>query len=164
LYNGDATPHSDKKDIKDVKYLMSLKGSTILFDEREGKDRILIRNGNDDEGNSVELDFKEKKTTIISSGDIILAAKNIHINAKENMYLNAKQKMTIGTDSDDLIIQSGKAVNIGGKGGINISGDTQIQGGDVSIKGNASVSAEGASISINGSATTEIKGGIVKIN
>ncbi len=164
VYNGKATPHPDGKDFKDAKYLISQKGSEILIDEREGWDRILIINGVGDEGNSIELNFKEKKLSIVSTGDIVLAAKNIHINAKENIFMNAEQKMTLGTDSDDLTIKSGKGAKISGKGGVSVSGDTQIQGGNVTIKGDAKVSVEGASVSVNGSGTTEIKGGVVKIN
>ena len=164
MYNGKETPHPEGKDIKDVKYIISQKGSEIKFDHREGWDRIVIINGVGDEGNSIELNFKEKKLSIVSTGDIALAAKNIHINAKDNIYMNAEQKMTIGTDNDDLTIKSGKAVKVSGMSGVNISGDTQIEGGNVTIKGNPKVSVEGASVSINGSGTTEIKGGIVKIN
>jgi type VI secretion system secreted protein VgrG len=164
LYNKDSTPHSDGKDIKDLKYIRTQNGSTLVFDQRDGIDRIVLQNGEKDQGNRIELNFKDKKLSIISTDDLILAAKNIHINAKEQIFMNAEQKMTISTDKDNLTIKSGKAVEINGTGGVNVNGDTKIQGGNVTIKGDAKVSAEGAQVSINGSGITEIKGGMVKIN
>ncbi|MCX6252204.1 MAG: phage baseplate assembly protein V [Bacteroidetes bacterium] len=164
LFNGEAIPSKDNKDLKDMKYIISKKGSVIFLDDTENHERILICNGSDDKGHSIELDLQKKKITIASSDDIVLAGKNIHINAKDNLFISAEKKITIGADSDAVTIKSGKKVEITGSGGVNINGDTTIHGPNVSLKGDATVKAEGASVSVKGNAMVEIQAALVKIN
>jgi len=100
--------------------------TTILLDERDGKEKILLRTY---KGDFLHLDVDEQKLQAYFKDDIhIKSDNNIYISAKEEFHIKAELgKLNISSNADDVNIkavgkinqESGDATNI--KSGTNIN-------------------------------------------
>jgi hypothetical protein len=98
--------------------------TTILLDEREGKEKILLRTH---KGDFLHIDVNEQKLQAYFKDDIhIKSDKNVYITAKEEFHLKTDLgKMNIGSNADDVNIKAGGKLNYQCGGNLNIdSGDT----------------------------------------
>lgn len=125
--------------------------STILIDERDGQEKILIKDHN---GNYITINTTENKIDVESTGE-----------------LNIKAATTIKITADaQLDIKSTADINIQGSN-VNIKADANLNmesGADANLKGGANTNIEataaanikaGAAAAIQGGAAVDIKGG-----
>ena len=110
LYNGQDKPPTSRDKTKNEKLIRTLKGHQILFDDSDGKEKIVIVDSKqknrieiDTEANSItvksdggkiilEADEIEMKATIVkvqASSDIEMNAKNVKVQASSQMNLDA---------------------------------------------------------------------------
>jgi len=87
--------------------------TTILLDERSGKEKVLIRTV---KGDFFHIDIDEQKLQISFASDI-------HIRSGENIYITSEKDMHLGAMGDLLNIQCVKEVNI--KAGSDLNVQTQ---------------------------------------
>jgi len=96
--------------------------TTVLLDEREGKEKVLIKTY---KGDYLNFDIETRKLHIYTNNDIhvqtdknlyMSAADNVHISAGKNMYLKANGDINalaggmVQVDGADTFIQSRKTV------------------------------------------------------
>ncbi len=152
LFNGNTG--AGGADGNKSKSIVTRSGSTISFDDNEGKGKITV---NDPSGNTITLNGDET-ITISAPKTISLAAKNIFLNGTEvelngeNIKLNGsenilEQAKTIGIDavgkSASLVLSSAK--------------NAELNGGE-------ETKIVGSTITSNSAKETNITGTLVKIN
>jgi len=115
--------------------------TTILFDEREGKEKILIRTY---QGDFLHIDIDERKLQAEFESDII-----IKTNGK--FQLTAEDNIDILSNSGD-IFHTAKAGNIENKAGAEINDES---GSDTNIKAGGTINNQ-AAVEINGLAGADI--------
>jgi len=123
--------------------------TTILLDERDGKEKILLRTH---KGDFLHIDIDEQKLQAYFKDDIhIKSDNNIYITAKEEFHIKADLgKLNIGSNADNVNIKAADEVNI-------------ESGGDVNIKSGININ-EGSNQGINCVAGTEINHNTIEIN
>lgn len=123
--------------------------TTILHDERDGKEKILIRTY---KGDFLNINIEEQQLHASFKNDIhIKSDANIYLTAKEEFHIKANLgKVNIGSNADD--------VNIKAAGGIN-----QESGGDINTKSGININDE-AALNINSVAGPEINHSAAAIN
>jgi len=109
--------------------------TTILFDERQGKEKILIRTH---KGDFIHIDIDERKLQMSFENDIniktngnlsIDVAKDLHIKTGGNQYIHAKGGQNIKSEQVGCITCD-KEINMNSSGVIRIDGvKTFIQSG-----------------------------------
>lgn len=121
--------------------------STILFDEREGKEKILIRTY---KGDFFHVDIDERKLQAQFESDI-------HIETKANLYITAAEEIHILAEGDKFNMECATDVNI--KAGSNL--DT-LSGSDTNIKSGANLNEEAATdINMKSGANTNEESGAI---
>ena len=113
--------------------------TTILMDERDGKEKILIRSHN---GDFIDFDITNRKLSIKIGGDV-------EIKSEGNLYLRSTGDTNIYSQGK-LNIQSSDDMNL--KSGTNLNGQAEAQ---VNMKSANNVNIEAGSI-INNRATGPI--------
>jgi hypothetical protein len=102
--------------------------TTILLDEREGKEKILLRTH---KGDFLHIDVDEQKLQAYFKDDIhIKSDNNVYITAKEEFHIKADLgKVNIGSNADDVNIKAGGKFNsqCGGDANINSGGNINEQ-------------------------------------
>jgi len=138
----------------DSVYTIDENQTTILFDERDGKEKVLIRTH---KGDFFHIDVDEQKLQgyfkegidLKSDGDIKITGKNMHLKATENFNQESSEDMNIKSGSK-MNVESGAHMNLSSGSEINVETVT-----DLSLKGNGKVSVEASGItSISGSQVT----------
>jgi len=148
----------------DSVYTIDDNQTTILFDERDGKEKILIRTY---KGDFFHIDVDEQKLQgyfkegidLKSDGDIKMTGKNLHFKATENLNQEA---------GDDVNIKSGSKMNIESGAHMNISSGSEINMEsvtDISVKANGSINEQAtAALSLKSSASVAADAPIVSDN
>jgi len=115
----------------DSVYTIDGNQTTILFDEREGKEKVLIRTY---KGDFLHIDIDEQKLQAYFKDDI-------HIKSDKNIFMTAKENINFTSKVGDILIES-KAGSIQEKAATNIN---QESGGDLNIKagGNQNIESLG---------------------
>jgi len=133
----------------DSVYTIDGNQTTILLDERDGKEKILLRTH---KGDFLHIDVDEQKLQAYFEDDIhIGSGNNIYITAKEDLHIKAELgKLNIDSNADD--------VNIKAVGKIN-----QESGDDTNIKSGININEE-SNQEINCVAGTEINHNTTEIN
>lgn len=120
-------------------YTIDENQTSILLDEREGKQKVLIRTH---KGDFLHVDIDEQKLQAYFKDEIhIKSDANIYITSSQGeINLKALEKVNIQSDSDDINIKSGGKIN-------------EESGGDHNTKSGGKVveSASGAISSLAGS-------------
>jgi len=99
--------------------------TTILLDERDGKEKILLRTH---KGDFLHIDVDEQKLQAYFKDDIhIESGNNVYITAKEEFHIKADLgKMNIGSNADDVNIKAGGKLNSQCGGDLNINSGGNI--------------------------------------
>ena len=113
--------------------------TTILMDERDGKEKILIRSH---DGDFIDFDITNKKLSIKISGDI-------EIKSEGSLYLRSTNDMNIFSQGK-INIQSSDDLNL--KSGTNLNGQAEAQ---VNMKSSSNINIE-AGATLNNRATGPI--------
>ena len=115
----------------DSVYTIDENQTTILLDERDGKEKILLRTH---KGDFLHIDVDEQKLQAYFKDDI-------HIKSDNNIYITAKNNINFTSKIGDILIES-KAGNIQQKSATNIN---QESGADSNIKagGNQNIESLG---------------------
>jgi hypothetical protein len=118
--------------------------TTILFDEREGREKILIRTR---KGDFFHIDVDEQELQAYFESDIqiktkgsflLLAEKDVNIKSKEKMFIESEQ---------DMNVKSGVNLNVESVADLNIKSGTNSNlesATDTNIKAGASINTDGA--------------------
>ena len=109
--------------------------TTILFDEREGREKILIRTH---KGDFIHIDIDERQLQMSFENDISIKAngnlsldiaKDLHIKTGGNQYIHAKGEQNLKSEQTGAITYD-NGVNINSSGVVRIDGvKTLIQSG-----------------------------------
>jgi hypothetical protein len=109
-------------------YTIDENQTTILLDEREGKEKVLIRTR---KGDFLHLDIDEQELHAKFAKDIhIKSDGNIYLTAQEELHLKGKLgKVYLSSDADDVNIKSGGKINeqSGDDHNINTGSNSNIQ-------------------------------------
>jgi hypothetical protein len=125
-------------------YTIDENQTTILFDEREGKEKVLIRTH---KGDFFHIDIDEQKLQAEFEGDIIIKT-------------NGKFQVT-AEDDIDILSNTGNVAIEAGSGDLNIKADSKVNqesGSDFNIRSGGDLNLE-ATKSMN-----ELAGGVVSID
>lgn len=126
----------------DSVYTIDGNQTTILLDEREGSEKILIRTH---KGDYLNLDIENQNLNVEVAGDLLIKAANIHIEAETDIKIKATQ------------IQQEAASGIQRKSGANINDEAS---GIFNIKsGGATAVQAGAMVTLDGAGVSEMGGG-----
>lgn len=127
----------------DSTYTIDDNQTTILFDEREGKEKILIRSY---KGDYLHFDIDEQKLHGHFADDIVLKSdKNVSFEAGEEIILKATGKLSAESGAN-VVIKSGA------KASIESTGDTNIKGVNVNVEASAQLSNKSGGVNaIDGS-------------
>lgn len=123
--------------------------TTILLDEREGKEKILLRTH---KGDFLHIDVDEQKLQAYFKSDIhIKSDANIYLTAKEDFHIKANLgKLNIGSNADSVNIKAATKIN-------------QESGDDINIRSGTNINEESTK-QINCVAGTEINHNTTAIN
>ena len=126
---------SDPAGNSESTYVIDENQTTILFDEREGKEKILIRTH---KGDYIHIDIDERKLQLSFENDIniktngnlsIDVAKDLHIKTAGNQYIHSKGEQHLKSEQSGCITYD-KGVNINSTGNVRIDGNrTLVQSG-----------------------------------
>ncbi len=164
LYNGIQKPSKWKTKDNDFKAIRTRSGHTIEFNDKKGKEEILIYDK--DKVNTIKLSSHGKVMTISCKGDLKISAQNIEISAQKDYKLDVQGKIDIESIKDTEIkstanckIKATQKVSIEGSTGLTAKSNaaTELSGMTLAAKGNAK-----AEFSAGGQ--TVVKGAIVMIN
>jgi hypothetical protein len=125
--------------------------TTILMDERSGKEKILIRSY---QGDFIDLDITNRKLSISIGGDIeIKADGNLYIRSTGDMNIRSQGKLNIQS-SDDLNLKTGSNLNGQAEGQVNMK-----SGENVNIEAGATMNNRaGGPINSDGSGIVDMGG------
>lgn len=115
---------------KDSAYEIDDNQTTILLDERQGNEKLLIKTH---KGDYVKLDIEKQSLECYFKGDIIINTdSNFILNAKKNIDIKAEQSCNIESKSSMNIKSSNSTIFIDGKSALGIKSN-----GKILIKGSA---------------------------
>jgi len=133
--------------------------TTILFDERRGKEKILIRTC---KGDFFHIDVDEQKLQAFFESDIqiktrgsfyLLAEEDINIKSKENMYIESKDNIHVKSGGkhnleavEVINVKSGATLNIESTTDLNIKSGTNSNlesVANINIKAKGNISTDG---------------------
>lgn len=152
----------------DSVYTIDDNQTTILFDERDGKEKILMRTY---KGDFLHIDVDEQKLqgyfkngiVLKTDGDFDVLAKNINLKATEELNLESTDNMnlkSIGdvniTSTDDMNLYAKKSVYVESVSAANLKSSSTIAeqaNGLFSIKSSGVVAIDGSIINENGGAS-----------
>jgi hypothetical protein len=128
--------------------------TTILFDERSGKEKILIRTH---KGDFLHIDIDEQKLQAKFESNIeILSNATINISAADDINLKAVTgKVNIQADSDEINLKAGAKVNAQGGADFNVKSgaNANIEAPQiVNVKGGSAINHDAAVINDQGGA------------
>ncbi len=155
----DTFPKDTVTEKNEVKRIMTKAGTTILFSDTEGKEKITIRTPKeleisiDDEAESIALQDKEKNNSIL------LDAKggNLKVTAKTAITLAVGSKEVLKADANSVKIAAG-TVEAEGSQSLKLTGQSsEFSGTSVKVKANGELGLEASGIA-------QLKGSMVKIN
>ena len=147
-----------------IRSITTKSGSTIVFDDNDGKEKITIKDKN---GNIILLDTKAKSIEITAPENIVMKAKNITLEAESRIEAKAKENITATADKEIILSANDEGV-IQTKKGFTIKADDDItiksQGGmNVSIERDLQIKSKGDAL-LKGSGTTKIEGSETKVS
>ena len=125
-------------------YTIDENQTTILFDEREGKEKVLIRTY---KGDFFHIDIDEQKLQAEFEGDIIIKT-------------NGKFQVT-AEDDIDILSNTGNVAIEAGSGDLNIKADSKVNqesGSDFNIRSGGDLNLEATK------AMNELAGGVISID
>jgi len=153
----------------DSVYTIDENQTTILFDEREGKEKILIRTH---KGDFFHIDVDEQKLQgyfksgidLKSDGDIKMTGKNIHFKATEKFNIQSGKDMNLNSGGnlnessiDDINLDAKQNLNVESVNSMNLKSNATIAeeaGAALSLKAGAVLALDGSLINENGGAST----------
>lgn len=109
--------------------------TTILLDERSGKEKLLIKSH---KGDYINLNIEERKLDISIDG-------NIQIKTNGSIFLNASEKIHIKS-GDKINISSGTDLNLKGTANVNVQASVNIN------------NLSGAAVNLDGASVNEMTG------
>ena len=147
-----------------IRSITTKSGSTITFDDNDGKEKITIKDKN---GNIILLDTKAKSIEITAPENIVMKAKNITLEAESRIEAKAKENITATADKEIILRANDEGV-IQTKKGFTIKADDDVtvksQGGmNVSIERDLQIKSKGDAL-LKGSGTTKIEGSETKVS
>jgi len=147
-----------------IRSITTKSGSTIVFDDNDGKEKITIKDKN---GNIILLDTKAKSIEITAPENIVMKAKNITLEAESRIEAKAKENITATADKEIILSANDEGV-IQTKKGFTIKADDDVtvksQGGmNVSIERDLQIKSKGDAL-LKGSGTTKIEGNETKVS
>ena len=147
-----------------IRSITTKSGSTITFDDNDGKEKITIKDKN---GNIILLDTKAKSIEITAPENIVMKAKNITLEAESRIEAKAKENITATADKEIILSANDEGV-IQTKKGFTIKADDDVtiksQGGmNVSIERDLQIKSKGDAL-LKGSGTTKIEGSETKVS
>ena len=147
-----------------IRSITTKSGSTIVFDDNDGKEKITIKDKN---GNIILLDTKAKSIEITAPENIVMKAKNITLEAESRIEAKAKENITATADKEIILSANDEGV-IQTKKGFTIKADDDVtvksQGGmNVSIERDLQIKSKGDAL-LKGSGTTKIEGSETKVS
>ena len=147
-----------------IRSITTKSGSTITFDDNDGKEKITIKDKN---GNIILLDTKAKSIEITAPENIVMKAKNITLEAEYRIEAKSKENITATADKEIILSANDEGV-IQTKKGFTIKADDDVtvksQGGmNVSIERDLQIKSKGDAL-LKGSGTTKIEGNETKIS
>ena len=160
MYHGKNT----KEVSNNIRSITTKSGSTITFDDNDGKEKITIKDKN---GNIILLDTKAKSIEITAPENIVMKAKNITLEAESRIEAKAKENITATADKEIILSANDEGV-IQTKKGFTIKADDDVtvksQGGmNVSIERDLQIKSKGDAL-LKGSGTTKIEGNETKVS
>jgi len=164
MYNGTEKPSKWKTKDNDFKAIRTRSGHTIEFNDKQGKEEIIIY----DKGNinTITLSSHGKELTITCKGDLKIDAQNIEIKAQKDYKLDVQGKIDISSMKDTEIKATGNCK-------MKANQNVEIEGtAGLKAKSNAATEISGTTLAAKGSATAEfsasgqtvVKGAVVMIN
>jgi len=138
--------------------------STILIDERDGKEKILIK---DHRGNYININTTNGKIDIeVPDGEInVKAAKTIKITAQQNIELTSSADVNVKAKNINLKAKEKINIESGGDANVKSLGNTNIESiKDANIKATGNANIEGAQANVKGSMSASIGGAIANVN
>ena len=147
-----------------IRSITTKSGSTIVFDDNDGKEKITIKDKN---GNIILLDTKAKSIEITAPENIVMKAKNITLEAESRIEAKAKENITATADKEIILSANDEGV-IQTKKGFTIKADDDVtvksQGGmNVSTERDLQIKSKGDAL-LKGSGTTKIEGNETKVS
>lgn len=154
---------------KDSVYTIDENQTTILFDEREGLEKILIRTH---KGDFFHIDVDEQKLQgyfksgidIKSDGDIKITGKNIHLKATQRLNIQSSEDMNLNSGGnlnesaiDDINLDAKQNLNVESVNTMNLKANTTLSeeaNAALSIKAGGVVAIDGSIVSENAGAST----------
>ena len=141
-----------------IRSITTKSGSTITFDDNDGKEKITIKDKN---GNIILLDTKAKSIEITAPENIVMKAKNITLEAESRIEAKAKENITATADKEIILSANDEGV-IQTKKGFTIKADDDITiktqaGMNTSVKGDITLNANG-NASLESKGNTKVKG------
>jgi len=131
----------------DSVYEIDANQNTILLDERDGKEKILIRTY---KGDFIHIDIDEQKLQMYFKSDIVIKTDG-------SLYFEAKEDMHIRARTGDIKIEaSSQDVNIKGAGDLKLTagnGMHQLAGTDHNVQASYNINRQ-AGVNINHDAGT----------
>jgi len=164
MYNGIDKPSKWKTQDNDFKAIRTRSGHTIEFNDKQGKEEIIIYDK--DKVNTLTFSSHGKLLTISCQGDLKINAQNIEIKAQKDYKLEVQGKIDISSTKDTEMkstantkIKANQNVEIEGTAGLKAksSAATELKGMTLTAKGDTT-----AEFSAGGQ--TVVKGGVVMIN
>ncbi|MCC8029310.1 MAG: phage baseplate assembly protein V [Lachnospiraceae bacterium] len=155
----DTFPKDTVTEKNEIKRIMTKAGTTILFTDTEGKEKITIRTPKeteiciDDETESIVLQDKDKNNSILMD----VKGGNVTVTAKTAVTLAVGSKEVIRADSNSVKIAAG-TVEVEGTQSLKLKGQSSEFGG-TSVKVKAS-----GELGLEASGMAQLKGSMVKIN
>jgi uncharacterized protein involved in type VI secretion and phage assembly len=164
MYNGIEKPSKWKTKDNDYKAIRTRSGHTIEFNDKQGKEEIVIYDK--DKVNTITLSSHGKVMTISCKGDLKIKAQNIEISAQKDYKLEVQGKIDVSSMKDTEIKATGNC-KMKANQKVSIEGATGL-----TAKSNAATEVSGMTLAAKGSATAEfsaggqtvVKGAIVMIN
>lgn len=153
-----------------VRSITTKSGSTIVFDDNDGKERITIKDKN---GNIILLDTKAKSIEITAPENIVMKAKNITLEAearieakaKENITATAEKELIFSANNEGVIqtkkgftVKTGDDITLKSEGAMNASVRR-----DIALKANGNVSLESSGNTKVKGSTTQVSGNTVSL-
>jgi hypothetical protein len=138
--NDSDGPQGDSKSV----YQIDTNMTTILLDERDGKEKLLIRSY---KGDFINFDIENRKLYIEMEDDISIKTNGkFTLEAKEDIDIKTNANMTVQT-SDNFHIKSGADFNVQseGQGNFKTGGSMQLQAeGTQSLKAGGVIGVDGS--------------------
>jgi uncharacterized protein involved in type VI secretion and phage assembly len=164
MYNGIDKPSKWSTKDNDFKAIRTRSGHTIEFNDKQGKEEIIIY----DKGkvNTITLSSHGKELKISCQGDLKIDAQNIEIKAQKDYKLDVQGKIDISS-MKDTEMKSTANTKIKANQNVEIEGTAGLK-----AKSNAATEVTGLTLAAKGSTTAEfsaggqtvVKGAIVMIN